>query len=415
MSELTESIKQEKKIIIENPIGGKLTLSEVKVNNKPNKKYKEVFSSEGALITGNITQGALQVANQSATLAQIAKQAPNGLFTATVDPTKLSKFKNGTLTTMVRKEGKLSNHAGFSQVALEQSINPAMVLSAGMQAMSIVSGTYYLNQLNSQITQIDNKLEELLKVHHDANIGKLIAARKGLSDIAVRDVVDIVDLNAIRAYKKTAVEIQEEYSYSLQRKEKELVNSKKVQESELDDINFYMSIAFEASKLSLFAELIELGTRMKLGGQTEIIDGLTKQLENNYSTSFYFNIGVKADEFYELLQEKYEKQFAAKKTNNLKVNSIVDYVPTWNWGTLGVKLAAKGAVTVKGKVDESSAKKKEAARNEKLNYVKSEVENNKRNETIDATIVKMLEAPHQEAEIVYIPDGERQRVFVPAD
>lgn len=316
---------------------------------------------------------------------------------------------------MVRKEGKLSNHAGFSQVALEQSINPAMVLSAGMQAMSIVSGTYYLNQLNSQITQIDNKLEELLKVHHDANIGKLIAARKGLSDIAVRDVVDIVDLNAIRAYKKTAVEIQEEYSYSLQRKEKELVNSKKVQESELDDINFYMSIAFEASKLSLFAELIELGTRMKLGGQTEIIDGLTKQLENNYSTSFYFNIGVKADEFYELLQEKYEKQFAAKKTNNLKVNSIVDYVPTWNWGTLGVKLAAKGAVTVKGKVDESSAKKKEAARNEKLNYVKSEVENNKRNETIDATIVKMLEAPHQEAEIVYIPDGERQRVFVPAD
>lgn len=415
MSELTESIKQEKKIIIENPIGGKLTLSEVKVNNKPNKKYKEVFSSEGALITGNITQGALQVANQSATLAQIAKQAPNGLFTATVDPAKLSKFKNGTLTTMVRKEGKLSNHAGFSQVALEQSINPAMVLSAGMQAMSIVSGTYYLNQLNSQITQIDNKLEELLKVHHDANIGKLIAARKGLSDIAVRDVVDIVDLNAIRAYKKTAVEIQEEYSYSLQRKEKELVNSKKVQESELDDINFYMSIAFEASKLSLFAELIELGTRMKLGGQTEIIDGLTKQLENNYSTSFYFNIGVKADEFYELLQEKYEKQFAAKKTNNLKVNSIVDYVPTWNWGTLGVKLAAKGAVTVKGKVDESSAKKKEAARNEKLNYVKSEVENNKRNETIDATIVKMLEAPHQEAEIVYIPDGERQRVFVPAD
>lgn len=415
MSELTESIKQEKKIIIENPIGGKLTLSEVKVNNKPNKKYKEVFSSEGALITGNITQGALQVANQSATLAQIAKQAPNGLFTATVDPTKLSKFKNGTLTTMVRKEGKLSNHAGFSQVALEQSINPAMVLSAGMQAMSIVSGTYYLNQLNSQITQIDNKLEELLKVHHDANIGKLIAARKGLSDIAVRDVVDIVDLNAIRAYKKTAVEIQEEYSYSLQRKEKELVNSKKVQESELDDINFYMSVAFEASKLSLFAELIELGTRMKLGGQTEIIDGLTKQLENNYSTSFYFNIGVKADEFYELLQEKYKKQFAAKKTNNLKVNSIVDYVPTWNWGTLGVKLAAKGVVTVKGKVDESSAKKKEAARNEKLNYVKSEVENNKRNETIDATIVKMLEVPHQEAEIVYIPDGERQRVFVPAD
>ena len=56
-------------------------------------KFKEVFASEASLIAGNLTQGSLQIANQAMSVAQIFKQAPNGLFTATVDPAKLSKFK----------------------------------------------------------------------------------------------------------------------------------------------------------------------------------------------------------------------------------------------------------------------------------------------------------------------------------
>lgn len=38
MSELTEPIKQEKEITIENPIGGELILGEVKENTKSKKK-----------------------------------------------------------------------------------------------------------------------------------------------------------------------------------------------------------------------------------------------------------------------------------------------------------------------------------------------------------------------------------------
>jgi hypothetical protein len=414
MSELTEPIKQEKEITIENPIGGELILGEVKENTKSKKKYKEIFVSEAALIGSNITQGALQVANQSETLAQIIKQAPNGLFTATVDPSKLSKFKNGTFTTMYRNDNKLK-HAGFSKVALKQAINPAMVLSAGMQAMSMVAGTYYLKQLNSQIVKIDNKLEELLKVHHDENVGKLIATRKGLSDIAVRDSVDSVDLNTIRVYKKTADEIQEGYSYSLQRKENELVNSKKVTESKLSEINFYMSISFEASRLSLFSQLTEICTRMKIGGQFELLEGLTKQLKNSYSSSFYRNAQKESDEFYSRLQAKFEKERATKKSSNLKVNSWVDDVPVWNWSGLGIKAATKSAFVVKGIVDESSAKKKEGIRQAKSDQVRVGIVNNKRNETFDKTIKELIKLPYKKSEILYIPDSERQRVFVPVE
>ncbi|HEY0221444.1 MAG TPA: hypothetical protein VGC17_01335 [Lactovum miscens] len=413
MSELNEIISRENELTIRNPIGGELILNKVSINANSIEKYNEVFASEVSLLSGNITQRAVQIATQSVTLAQIAKAAPNGLFTATVDPSKLSKFKNGTFTTMVRKAGNLDKHAGFTEVVLKQSINPAMVISAGMQVMSMVSGTYYLNQVNSQISKIDNKLEELLKVHHDANIGKLIAARKGLSDIAVREMVDVADINAIRNYKKTADEINEEYVYSVHRKEDELVHSKEIQESNLDDVNFYMSVAFEASKLSLFAEVIEIGTRMKLGGQTEMIEDLTKQLEKNYSNSFYFNIENEAESFYLILQKKYESDLSSKQRVNKKIDDVSDIFPALGWGVL-IKAGAKVAVTIKGNIDSSSAKKKSEIRQMKLDDVKSGAEKNRKNETIDDTIAEIIQLPYQESEIIYIPDGERQRVFVPS-
>ena len=55
-------------------------------------------------------------------------------------------LKNGTFTTMVHGGEKKLEHFGFTQVTASSAINPAMVLSAGMQVMSMVSGTYYLNQ-----------------------------------------------------------------------------------------------------------------------------------------------------------------------------------------------------------------------------------------------------------------------------
>ncbi|WP_010007031.1 hypothetical protein [Leuconostoc fallax] len=93
-------------------------------------------------------------------------------------------------------------HAGFTNVSLNSALNPAMVLQGGMQVMSMVSGTYYLHQLNNQIKEIDQKLEELINIHHDSNIGKLIASGKGLSEISNRKHVDLADISAIREFKK---------------------------------------------------------------------------------------------------------------------------------------------------------------------------------------------------------------------
>lgn len=228
---------------------------------------------------------------------------------------------------MVHGGEKKLEHFGFTQVTASSAINPAMVLSAGMQVMSMVSGTYYLNQINSQIHQIDKKLEELVQFHHDENVGKLKASRYGLSEIASREIVDIADINAIRSYKKTLQEIQEEYSYRLNREVNDFVPDKKNDEKKLENMNFQLSIAFEASKLSLFAELIELGTRMKIGGQSELVEGLTSQLENNYKNSLYLNIDYAANNYYKIIKSKYQKEKADKQNNNNKIEQVVNFVP----------------------------------------------------------------------------------------
>ena len=412
MVEKKDNIDSEQLIVL-NPMGDELVMEEAKVSDHSG-EFKEIFAADASLIAGNLTQVSLQIANQAMTFSQIAKQAPNGIFTATIDPSKLSKFKNGTFTTMVHGGEKKLEHFGFTEITAAGGINPAMVLAAGMQIMSIASGTYYLHQINSQIHELDEKLEELIQIHHDENIGKLKAARNGLSEIADRNIVDMADVNEIRLYKKTCQEIQEEYSYRLDRETNGFVPGKKGDETKFENMNFQNTHAFEASKLSLFAELIEIGTRMKIGNQTELIEGLTGQLERNYKNSLYFKIEQVGLEYYDKLKAKYQKEKNDKQTNHKKIDKLVNNIPVWGWGVFG-KAAVQGVFTLKNNVDMSTSNKKEKKRKASLDSLISEVNKNKKIETIDEVISDMLKLPYVEREILYMIDGNKQRVFVPAE
>lgn len=397
-------------IVVSNPIGDELSFVKVTDDKlEAMKKYKEVFVSDLSLMTGNVLQTAVQVANQGMTLAQIAKQAPNGLYTATANPTNLSKFANGTTTTMVRDaSGHLVEHAGFADVGLSASVNPANILSAGMQGMSAVSGTYYLHKIYLQITDMGVKLEDLRNIHDDTNIGRLIAARKGLSEISNRKFVDTTDLSAIRNYKKTADEIHEECVYRLKRQESE--------DKKLSDINFTILIAFEANKLSLFAELIEIGTRMKIGGKIEIINGLTRQLKQNYANSFYRDIDLEVEKNYSMRQQRNSNELVDKKK---KLEKSLEKLPK-NYiytgpGTLP-EFAIKMFFAGKGQIDVYKANEKVELENKNLSKFKKGLKQNKESDGIDKIIDEVVELPYKEIEILYIPiENNKQRVFVPIE
>lgn len=404
-------------IVLTNPTYGELSL--MKVNDDKlgsEKKYKEVFISDFSLISGNVSQAAIQVANQGITLAQIAKQAPEGLFAATANPANLSKFANGTTSTMLRDaSGHLVGHAGFAEIGLNVSVNPAIILSAGMQALSAISGTYYLHEINTQIKNLDTKLEDLINIHHDTNIGRLVAARKGLFEIASREFVDTVDLSDIRNYKKTADEIHEEYTYRLKRQVDELnkKNNKKIEEKKHKDIYFTMSIAFESDKLSLYAELIEIGTRMKIGGQTEIITGLTTQLKQNYSRSYYRNIDSEVEKTYSIMQQRSSKELNEK---NMEFEESLDkFTDLSIWTRFGVlpEIGMRMAVAGKAKFDVNKVKAKVELENQNLNTAKNGLREKKESDGIDRIINEIVELENKEKEILYIPaENNKQRIFV---
>ncbi|MGO2566012.1 MAG: hypothetical protein ACTH8E_09520 [Brochothrix thermosphacta] len=394
------------KLILSNPLGNQVEL--LMVDNKKivnDKKYKEVFFSKASLVTGNILQSGLQIGNQALTMSSIAAQAPNGLFTSTVNANTLSIFKDGTISTIVRDpSGKISSHAGFTEVGVAGIVNPAMLLSVGMQAMSMASGVYYLNQINNQIAKIDNKLEELLKIHHDVNIGKLRAVKRGLSEIAKRNNVDLVDVHAIRNFKQTAEEVYEEYVYSLHRKENELGGLNSIEVDIIGDLNFYITVTLEANKLSLFADLIEIGTRMKIGGQSIMIIELTEQLKENYQNSFYMQIDDAVTNIYLSIDNRLNEIFDSKKNTTKKIEEFGKYL---------APLQTKGGTYFKNKSDNKKNNQLKNDTEVSLDSLISNIEISKKSESIDNLVSNIIKLPTEEKEILYITNEGNQRIFVP--
>lgn len=403
-------------IVLINPVYGELNLNKIKLEvDGGNRKYKEVFFSEASLLSDKVAQASLQLSNYAVSLNQISERYPNGLFTATTDPSLLSKFANGTTTTMVRdSNGKLVEHAGFKEITNVNNINPATVLSAGMQVLSAVSGTYYLHQINSKIAELDVKLEELISIHHDANIGRLLAGRKSLSEISEREYVDKIDVITIREFKKTADEIYEEYYYRLKRKEEKVLGKTNnwTKTKLREDVNYSLMVAFEASKLSLYAQLIEILTRMKIGSQPEILKGLIAQLKRNYEKSMYVNIFKELEKLVKSRQMKSQQDLDAHKDelmerllNMLNVKYIISPYDKETNGIMTLKkisdvLATKARI----KLENTSAQKSA----EQITKIKN---TNQIDLIIHDVIYNRL---NEEQELIYVFVNGEQRVYIPS-
>ncbi|MCL1847963.1 MAG: hypothetical protein FWF91_08410, partial [Coriobacteriia bacterium] len=87
-----------------------------------------------------------------------SKAAPNGLFTATAPLSDLMQYSDGTVASIVMKGGEIANHSGFKEIALSVA-NPAAVVGAGMQAMAMISGQYYMDKISKQLEGIEHGIE----------------------------------------------------------------------------------------------------------------------------------------------------------------------------------------------------------------------------------------------------------------
>lgn len=295
-------------IVLRNSLGQEISFA--RLNELKELKYQEVIVGETTKIGGHLIQSAMPVLERASTLAEIAKKAPNGLFTATVDPSTLSKFADGTTTTMVRDTAnKLAGHAGFQSVEKIGKVNPLMAVNVGMQAVAAISGQYYLHQIFAQLDGINSNLEKLIEFHHDEKIGVLLNTKNRLSEIIQRKNVDGSDINEIRDLRNKVGEVFQEYKTRLDRERKNVAEFKSrawfVEKrvdyygKEIDEMSFTLKVCFEADRLSMQAELAEIAVRMKMNYADLMLEELFYQLKDNYDNSFSISIHDNIKEIFE--------------------------------------------------------------------------------------------------------------------
>jgi len=312
-----DDISRVVEIILRNELGQEISFT------RPNKlstmKYQEVIVSETAKAGGHLVQSAIPILACAQTLTEITKQASGGvLFASTVDPATLSKFANGTTTTMVRDAANnLVGHAGFRPIDDLGGLNPLTAVNIGMQAMSAVSGQYYLHQIFSQLDGINSSLEHLIEFHHDEKIGVLLNAKIRLGEVIQRNSVDEADVKEIRDLRNKVGEIFQEYKLRLDREHKSvaefkprtLLVEKRVDSygEEIDKVAFTVQVCFEADKLSIQAELAEIAVRMKLNCVDPMLEELLAQLKENYDNSFSTSISSNIMNIFESINSNAQK------------------------------------------------------------------------------------------------------------
>jgi len=291
------SIAAVSEIIMKNNHGQELALKRPDSLALSNKKYKEICVP-GSSALANVTQGAMPVLSQAKTISEITKAAPNGLFTATAPITDLMKYKDGTVGSILVRDG-IAGHLGFKEVALSVA-NPAAVVGAGMQAMAAVSGQYYMHQITTQLKGIDKKLDKLVGFHHDEKIGILKSVNKGVIDLTTKINVDAADIISIQRQKEKAEAVYFEYMTRFEgidindiigvkkrwlNKTKEIRNlNENLDENELD---FTVQMCYHASVLVEKCTLTEIAIRMKMSGQEAVIEELCAKLKSEYDERFH--------------------------------------------------------------------------------------------------------------------------------
>lgn len=261
-------------------------------SNDDARMFHEVGISTANKAIGDIAKTALPVMEKAYTISELNRLAPNGLFTATVDPKKLSHFvKDGSFSTIVRGDDKIEVHKGFVEVGDVSKINPAMAAQMGMQAMAAVSGQYYLTKINNQLTQLNENLDKVLEYHDNEKIAVLQNASKRFSELAVKQIVDDSDLIQLRRLGDDVSNVLHEYlprvDAAWDKLNSDYAKNKYPLTAEeysnaIRDWNYYASICREASRLEQISKALEIVLRQR----KNMVDPALPELEDNLRASY---------------------------------------------------------------------------------------------------------------------------------
>lgn len=268
----------------------------------------------------------------------VAALVPNGLYTATVNPALLMTYSNATIGSAVMGMSGISAHAGFKAIA-----GPIFAPILIFQALSLLTGQYYMNGIRKQLTFIDDRLREIIELYHIERVAKIRVCRRIFREFSERSVINIEDMIQFRSAMTDIGIIHEEYSEQLSRidtdaiknVEKSFWTSDKIRELShrvnRDNYDYKLKITVLTDELYHLGKIIELQLNSRMRDNPENRNLRIIELINEIKTwnkdKFYFNrVGDrKVDEYYReivstLKNIYYEACFHDEEADKLRKN-----------------------------------------------------------------------------------------------
>lgn len=265
----------------------------IQINSSPiNSSGKD--SNIGVNLASGFTSAFVQVGTISAL-------NPNGLFTATVNPSFLTKFTDGTLSTMIHGSNGIARHAGFKLVSTSV-FTPIITF----QVLSFVTGQYYLNNITKQLERINQKLDELIELHYIEREAKVVGAFNYMRELSESNYPLSGERDFLKNIQNELKNIHEEQDIKLRR-----ISSNKTKKSwwtkrsienlksqyDADRFNSHLEMKIKTKELLLVSKLVELKLNAQINDgekitrskkNVELVENVKKQdLEGVYEK--YFN------------------------------------------------------------------------------------------------------------------------------
>jgi hypothetical protein len=377
------------------------------------KKYYKVDFSEIDFVTGQLLNVGLNQGREFLTFSELAKKAPNGLFTASTSVDNITQFKDGSYSTMVRgANGQIQKHAGFVEVeGVVGGVNIANLVSIGMQAMSIVSGMYYLHEIHNQLSNLNSNMEELLNFRNDDHIGKLKAINKVLTEISDKEIIRESDINQLRRQREVANEIFESRFETYSRRKEQILGYEKNMEKQIDQMNKDLVVAFQAKRLELAAEFIEILSLIKFGESSDYINQQIEQFKNNYNDSILTRIELEVLENRDRICERLMQEYSDSREN---IEDLDDTL--CNIGSVDGFMAA---LSVSGWIVSWSAKRKQKKIKKVQDYIfeeQTKLSNELCNAVSDYSFERKIDylTLNRDKELIFIKNNNQvQEIYVP--
>lgn len=312
------SLSSVDEIVLQNSLGKEVTFS--RPSEVSNAKYKEV-KIKGI---GNVVQHAGQAAVEIQAMNELSSIAGMELYTSDVpleDLLKYFTYKDGKIASVQFKSADgtgIRSHHGFEvfDSASVAAIEPVLLTTVAMQGMAIVSGQYYLKQINKSLNKISKDIEELKEIYESNTRGTIRYCRKRLLEITQMKHCSETDLMEVRNIAGKAGEILEQYSDRYKNALREIENYKVESlfvESAINEYNtkiakmrYLLQVCMVADRIIDEARLSEFVIRRKIDVNDPQIEDVFNLMDEHYHNGFNAKIVRESEELAQRIRAKGE-------------------------------------------------------------------------------------------------------------